>query len=171
MNSVCQSLLADIVRIGKSPTEDPAAVIRSLHVRIMDYADSLIPKSQGRKLLEDYEEAMNQLTELADDLDEVCDTLETAEDDDSREEALENALELLTELGASLQELEPLSQYIATTPDEVEARWGRELARLGTLPKAQRQKILDTILDQTRTAKETALVLDLVEEALRNKGS
>ena len=56
MNSVCQSLLADIVRIGKSPTEDPAAVIRSLHVRMMDYADSLIPKSQGRNLLEDYEE-------------------------------------------------------------------------------------------------------------------
>jgi|GEM_PF-4693216 hypothetical protein len=37
--------------------------LRALHDHVMDFADSLAPKSQGQDSIEDFEDVINQLTE------------------------------------------------------------------------------------------------------------
>ena len=170
MNPVCQTLLTDIARIKKSLMDEATITsMRALHLRVMDYADSLTPKSRGQDFVEDFEEAMNELTETADQLDEICDAIELAEEDDSREEALEEAEENLAAVSDALQGIEPLSQYIETTDEIVATRWARELAKLGSLPASKRQAALDALMDQTRTPKECSILLGFAEEAIKGQ--
>ena len=172
MNPVCQTLLTDVARIKKSLLDEATLTsMRALHWRVMDYADSLTPKSRGRDLVEDFEEAMNELTETADQLDEICDAIELAEEDDSREEALEEAEENLAAVSDALQGIEPLSQYIETTDEIVATRWARELAQLKSIPAGKRQAALDALMDQTRTPKECSILLGFAEEAMQGQTS
>jgi len=64
MSTVVDSILADIVRLGNSTIGDKAIpALRALHDHVMDFADSLAPKSQGQDSIEDFEDVINQLTE------------------------------------------------------------------------------------------------------------
>lgn len=143
--------------------------LRPLHSRIMDFADSLTPRSRGRNLLEDFEQVMNELTGNADRLDEICDTIELADDTDAREAVLEEAEENLAAIADALLGIEPISLYIDTTDEIVTTRWARELAALGSLPARKRQAALDALMDQTRTPKECSTLLGLAEEALQRR--
>ena len=166
MKSVFQSLLTDIGRIRKLPMGDKTLPeLRSLHTKVMDFADSLAPKEQGRIGQKNFEEAIDPLTETADSLDEACDAHELAEDEDSREEALESANETLEDLANALEELQPFAQYIETTNEIVAARWAGELARLSSLAPRQSRAALDMLLSQARTPKESFTLMTLAKSA------
>lgn len=166
-DSVLQSILSDIVRLGNAPIGDKTIpALRDLHARVMDFADSLAPKDQGQEAIEDFEDVINQLTETADNLDESCDAHEMAEDEEARDEALESAGETLVDLANALQEVEPFAEYIETTEETVATRWGRELARIASMEPRQRRTVIDSLLGQARTPNESSTLLSLVKEAL-----
>lgn len=167
MSAVIKSILSDIVRLGNAPIgKKTIPALRDLHARVMDFADSLAPKDQGQETIEDFEDAINQLTETADNLDESCDAHDIAEDEESRDQALEAAGEALVDIASALQEVEPFAEYIETTEEIVATRWGRELARIASLEPRQSRAALDTLMDQARTPKESSILLELAKDAL-----
>ncbi len=171
MPAVIDSILSDILRLGNAPIgEKTIPALRDLHARIVDFADSLAPKDQGQEAIEDFEDVINQLTETADNLDESCDAHEMAEDEEAQDEALESAGETLVDLANALQEVEPFAEYIETTEEIVATRWGRELARIASLEPRQSRNVLDDILSQARTPKESSTLLVLAREALLASG-
>jgi hypothetical protein len=171
MPAVIHSIVSDIVRLGNSPIGDKTIpALRALHGRVSDFADSLAPKNQGVDAIEDFEDVINQLTETAADLDESCDAHEMAEDEEAQDEALESAGETLVDLANALQEVEPFAEYIETTEEIVATRWGRELARIASLEPIQSRNVLDDILSQARTPKESSTLLVLAREALLASG-
>jgi hypothetical protein len=89
-----------------------------------------------------------------------------ADDEDAREEALEAAGEALADLAGPLQDIDSISEYIPTTEADVAKRWGADLKRLANLPQGQFRTALDVLIDQTRTPKESALLMALAKQAL-----
>jgi hypothetical protein len=68
-------------------------------------------------------------------------------------------------------EVDPLAQYIESTEQLVLAKWGGELARITRLPTQQaRATSLKTLLDQTRTPKESFILMSLATVALLKAG-
>lgn len=164
------SILSDIVRLGNAPISDKTVpALRALHARVLDFADSLGPKNKGADAIEDFEDVINQLTETADDLDESCDAHEMAEDEEARDEALESAGETLVDLANALQEVEPFAEYIETTEEIVATRWCRELARIASMEPRQRRTVIDSLLGQARTPKESALLIALAKTEILSR--
>jgi hypothetical protein len=82
----------------------------------------------------------------------------------SMEDVLETAGEVLVDLVIALQEVGQLALYVETTEKLVASKWGSELARIIDLPGAELRAALDALLDQTRTPKESALLLILAKQ-------
>jgi hypothetical protein len=80
------------------------------------------------------------------------------------------ASQALVDLARSLQEVDPLAQYIESTEQLVLAKWGGELARIARLPTQQAKATLKTLLDQTRTPKESFILVSLATVALLKTG-
>jgi hypothetical protein len=167
MPSVADSILADIVRLGNSPIGDKTIpALRALHDQVMDFADSLAPKSQGQDSIEDFEDVIDQLTETTSNLDEACDAHEMAEDEEARDDALGSAGEILLDLANALQEVDSCAEYIETTEAIVASRWGQELAQIGFMEPRQSRAALDALLTKARTPKESSTLLSLAKTAL-----
>lgn len=167
MPTVSQTILADIVRLGNSPiSEQTVPDLRELLATVLDYADSLVAKGTRVDDLADFQETLDDLTGIADDLDAACDAYDMADDEDSREEALEAAGEALGDLAGPLQDLDSIAEYLPTTEADVSKRWAADLKRLASLPESQFRTALDVLLDQTRTPKESAILMALAKEAL-----
>jgi len=132
----------------------------------LDFADSLTAKGGSVDELADFEDALDELTGITDSLDAACDAYDLADEEDSRDEALEMAGEALADLAHSLQEVDQLGQYVETTEQTVLSKWGGELARISSLPPKQARVALDTLLDQTRTPKESSTLLSLAKDVL-----
>ena len=138
MSTAAEYLLADIARLGKSPICDKnMPALKALNARALDFADSLMPKGSSIDDLSDFDDSLNELTGVIDNLDEACDAHDLAEDEDSKCEAFEMASQALVELTRSLQEVDPLAQYIESTEQLVLAKGGGELARITRLPTQQ----------------------------------
>jgi hypothetical protein len=172
MSTAAEYLLADIARLGNSPICDKTMpALKALNARALDFADSLMPKGSSIDDLSDFDDALNELTGVIDNLDEACDAHDVAEDEDSKCEAFEMASQALSDLARSLQEVDPLAQYIESTEQLVLAKWGGELARITRLPTQQaRATSLKTLLDQTRTPKESFILMSLATVALLKAG-
>lgn len=65
----------------------------------------------------------------------------------------------------TLQDLDSIAEYIPTTEADVAKRWGADLKRLANLPQGQFRTALDVLLDQTRTPKESAVLMALAKES------
>ena len=171
MSTAAEYLLADIARFGNSPICDKTLpALKTLNARALDFADSLMPKGSSIDDLSDFEDALDELTGVIDNLDEACDAHDLAEDEDSKSEAFEMASQALVDLARSLQEVDPLAQYIESTEQLVLAKWGGELARITRLPTQQAEAALTTLLGQTRTPKESFILLSLATVALLKAG-
>lgn len=167
MPAVIDSILSDILRLGNAPiTEKTVPALKVLNAQVLDFADSLVAKGGSVDELSDFEEALDELTGITDNLDAACDAYDLADDEDSRDEALEMAGEALADLAHSLQEVDQLAQYVETTEQTVLSKWGGELARITSLPPKQARVALDALLDQTRTPKESSTLLSLAKDAL-----
>lgn len=166
MPTVSQTILAEIVRLGNSPISDKTVPnLQTLLAKVLDYADSLVAKGTTVDDLADFQETLDDLTGVADTLDAACDAYDMAEDEDAREEALEAAGEALADLAAPLQDIDSIAEYIPTTEADVAKRWAVDLKRLATLPQGQFRTALDVLLDQTRTPKESAVLMALAKES------
>ena len=171
MSTAAEYLLADIARFGKSPISDKTLpALKALNARALDFADSLMPKGSSIDDLSDFNDALNELTGVIDNLDEACDAHDSAEDEDSKCEAFEMASQALSDLARCLQEVDPLAQYIESTEQLVLAKWGGELARITRLPTQQARAAVTALLDQTRTTKESFILLSLATVALLKAG-
>jgi hypothetical protein len=171
MPTAAEYLLADIARLGNSTiTDKTMPALKALNARALDFADSLIAKGGSVNELSDFEDALNELTGITDNLDEACDAHDLAEDEDSKSEAFEMARQALSDLARCLQEVDPLAQYIESTEQLVLAKWGGELARITRLPTQQARAAVTTLLDQTRTTKESFILLSLATVALLKAG-
>jgi hypothetical protein len=171
MPSAAESILADIIRLGNSPiNEGTIPGLRDLCTKILEFADSLVPKGGSVDECSDFEDALDELTGITDNLEAACDVYDLAEEEDSRDEAFETAGEVLVDLAIALQEVDQLAVYIETTEQLVASKWGSELARIIDLPSAELRAALDALLDQTRTPKESALLLILANEAILERG-
>ena len=96
MPTPSQTILGDIVRLGNSPISDKTVPeLQTLLAKVLDYADSLAAKGTTVDNLADFQETLDDLTGIADTLDAACDAYDMADDDNSREEALESAGEAL----------------------------------------------------------------------------
>ncbi len=167
MPAVIDTIVSDILRLGNAPiTEKTVPALKVLNAKVLDFADSLVAKGGSVDELSDFEDALDELTGTTDNLDAACDAYDLAEDEDSREEALEMAGEALADLAHSLQEVDQLAQYVETTEQTVLFKWGGELARITNLPPKQARVALDALLDQTRTPKESSILLSLAKDAL-----
>ena len=167
MPPVIDSILSDILRLGNAPiTEKTVPALKMLNGQVSDFADSLMAKGSSIDELSDFEEALDELTGVTDNLDAACDVYDLADDEDSRDEALEMAGEALVDLAESLQELDRLAQYIETTEKTVLSKWGSDLTRIASLPAKQARASLDALLDQTRTPKESSTLLSLAKDML-----
>jgi hypothetical protein len=167
MPTPSQTILADIVRLGNSPISDKTvSELQTLLAKVLDYADSLAAKGTTVDDLADFQETLDDLTGIADTLDAACDAYDMADDDNSREEALESAGEALADLAGPLQELDSIAEYIPSTEADVARRWAADLKRLATLPQSQFRKALDLLLDQTRTPKESAVLMALAKATI-----
>jgi len=167
MPTVAESILSDILRLGNAPiTEKTVPALKVLNGQVLDFADSLMAKGGSIDELSDFEDALDELTGITDNLDAACDAHDLADDEDSRDEALEMAGEALADLAHSLQEVDLLAQYVETTEQTVLSRWGGELVRITNLPPKQAREALDAMLDQTRTPKESSTLLSLAKEVL-----
>jgi hypothetical protein len=63
MSTAAEYLLADIVRLGKSPICDKTLpALKALNARALDFADSLIAKGGSFDDLSDFNDALNELT-------------------------------------------------------------------------------------------------------------
>ena len=170
MPTPSQTILADIVRLGNSPIgEKTVPDLQALLAKVLDYADSLVAKGTTVDDLADFQETLDDLTGVADTLDAACDAYDMAEDEDAREEALEAAGEALADLAAPLQDIDSIAEYIPTTEADVAKRWAADLKRLATLPQSQFRTALDVLLDQTRTPKESAVLMALAKESALSK--
>ena len=132
----------------------------------MDYAGSVVPKNDGQEAREEFDDALNQLTESIDNLDFACDEYELADENESRDKALKSAGEALVDIGAALQELSPLALYVESTEKAVAAKFSADLKHLSTLPAEKARGSLDLMLTKARTPKETSLLLTLVKETM-----
>ena len=170
MPTPSQTILADIVRLGNSPIgEKTVPDLQALLAKVLDYADSLVAKGTTVDDLADFQETLDDLTGVADTLDAACDAYDMAEDEDAREEALEAAGEALADLATPLQDIDSIAEYIPTTEADVAKRWAADLKRLATLPQSQFRTALDVLLDQTRTPKESAVLMALAKESALSK--
>ena len=170
MLTTSQTILADIVRLGNSPIGDKTIPdLQTLLAKVLDYADSLAAKGATVDDLADFQETLDDLTGVADTLDAACDAYDMADDEDAREEALEAAGEALADLAGPLQDLDSIAEYIPTTEADVAKRWAADLKRLATLPQGQFRTALDVLLDQTRTPKESAVLMALAKESALSK--
>ncbi len=161
-----QTILADIVSLGNSPISDETVPeLQAFLAKVLDYADSLAAKGATVDDLADFQETLDDLTGVADTLDAACDAYDMADDEDAREEALEAAGEALADLAGPLQDLDSIAEYIPTTEADVAKRWGADLKRLANLPQGQFRTALDVLLDQTRTPKESAVLMALAKES------
>jgi hypothetical protein len=71
MSTAAEYLLADIARLGKSPICDKnMPALKALNARALDFADSLMPKGSSIDDLSDFNDALNELTGVIDNLDE-----------------------------------------------------------------------------------------------------
>ena len=103
MSTAAEYLLADIARLGKSPICDKnMPALKALNARALDFADSLMPKGSSIDDLSDFDDSLNELTGVIDNLDEACDAHDLAEDEDSKCEAFEVASQALVDLTRSL---------------------------------------------------------------------
>ena len=172
MSTAAEYLLADIARLGNSPICDKTMpALKALNDRALDFADSLMPKGSSFDDLSEFEDALDELTGVTNILDTACDAHDLAENEDSKSEALEMASQALSDLARCLQEVDPLAQYIESTEQLVLAKWGGQLARITRLPTQQaRATSLNTLLDQTRTTKESFILLSLATVALLRAG-
>lgn len=167
MPAVIDSILSDILRLGNAPiTEKTVPALKVLNGQVLDFADSLMAKGGSVDELSDFEEALDELTGITDSLDAACDAYDLADEEDSRDEALEMAGEALADLAHSLQEVDQLAQYVETSEEAVLSKWGGELARITSLPPKQARVALDALLDQIRTPKESSTLLSLAKDAL-----
>ena len=167
MPAVIDTILSDILRLGNAPiTEKTVPALKVLNGQVLDFADSLMAKGSSVDELSDFEEALDELTGITDNLDEACDAYDLADDEDSRDEALELAGEALVDLAKSIQEVNELAQYVETTEQTVMSKWGNDLAQITKLPPKQARVALDALLDQTRTPKESSILLSLAKEAV-----
>jgi len=168
MSTAAEYLLADIARLGNSLICDKTMpALKALNARALDFADSLMPNGSSFDDLSEFEDALDELIAVTNILDTACDTHDLAEDEDSKCEAFEMASQALVDLARSLQEVDPLAQYIESTEQLVLAKWGGELARITRLPTQQaRATSLKTLLDQTRTPKESFILMALATVAL-----
>jgi hypothetical protein len=124
MPTPSQTILGDIVRLGNSPISDKTVPeLQTLLAKVLDYADSLAAKGTTVADLADFQETLDELTGIADTLDAACDAYDMADDDNSREEALESAGEALADLAGPLQELDSIAEYIPSTEADVARRW------------------------------------------------
>ena len=170
MTAIINSLLSEIVRIGNSPINTRTiSNLRKLHFQLMDFADSVIPRADDADTREDFEDALNQLTEHADALDEACDDYELSDNRASKDDALDAAAEVLKDIASDLQDLKSLAQYIEANDNTVAARWKSELSRLASLPAGECKPTLDSILSQARTSKETSILISLAKAAMFSK--
>jgi len=170
MPTVTQSILADIVRLGNSPISDETVPeLQAFLAKVLDYADSLAAKGATVDDLADFQETLDDLTGVADTLDAACDAYDMADDEDARAEALEAAGEALADLAGPLQDLDSIAEYIPTTEADVAKRWGADLKRLANLPQGQFRTALDVLLDQTRTPKESAVLMALAKTEILSR--
>jgi hypothetical protein len=159
-------LLADILRLGNSPiSENTVPDLQAFLTKLLDYADSLVPKGPAVDDLADFQETLDELTGVADTLDAACNDYNMADAEDSREEALEAAGEALADLSGPLQDLDSLAEYIPTNEADVAERWGADLERLANLPQGEFRTALDVLPNQTRTLKESATLMSLANES------
>jgi hypothetical protein len=171
MSTAAEYLLADIARFGNSPICDKTMpALKELNARASDFADSLMPKGSSFDELSEFEDALDELTAVTNILEAACDAHDLAEDEDPKCEAFEMASQTLSDLARCLQDVDPLAQYIESTEQLVLAKWGRELARITRLPTQQARAALTTLLDQTRTPKESFILLSLATVALLKAG-
>ena len=167
MPTVADSILTDIVRLGNSPIGDKTIpALRALNDRVLDFADSLAPKSQEQESIEDFADVINQLTETTSHLNEACNAHEMAEDEEARDDALGSAGEILLDLANALQEVDSSAEYIETTEEIVAQRWGLDLAQIGSVEPRQSRARLDALLSHARTPKESSTLLSLAKKAL-----
>lgn len=171
MPSAAESIFVDIIRLGNSPiNESTIPSLRDLCTKILDFADSLVAKGGSVDECSDFEDALDELAGITDNLEAACDAYDLAEEEDSRDEAFETAGEVLVDLAIVLQEVDQLAVYVETTEQLVASKWRSELARIIDLPGAELRAALDALLDQTRTPKESALLLILANEAILERG-
>ena len=171
MSTAAEYLLADIARFGNSPICDKTMpALKALTARASDFADSLMPKGSSFDDLSEFEDALDELTAVTNILETACDAHDSAEDEDSKCEAFEMASQALSDLARCLQEVDPLAQYIESTEQLVLAKWGGELARITRLPTQQARAAVTALLDQTRTTKESFILLSLATVALLKAG-
>lgn len=167
MSATIDSFLSEILRLGNAPiTEKTVPALKVLNAKVLDFADSVVPKNDGQEDREEFDDALNQLTESVDNLDFACDDYELADENESREEALESAGEALVDIGAALKELSPLALYVETTEKGVAAKFSAELKHFSALPAEKVRGSLDLLLTKARTPKETSILLTLAKEAM-----
>ena len=71
MSTAAEYLLADIARFGNSPICDKTMpALKELNARASDFADSLMPKGSSIDDLSDFNDALNELTGVTNNLDE-----------------------------------------------------------------------------------------------------
>lgn len=71
MSTAAEYLLADIARLGNSTISDKTLpALKALNARALDFADSLMPKGSSIDDLSDFNDALNELTGVIDNLDE-----------------------------------------------------------------------------------------------------
>lgn len=170
MPSIINALLSEIIRIGNSPINTRTiSNLRKFHFDLIDFADSLVPRANDPDTREDFEDALNQLTEHADALDVACDDFELSDNDASKDEALNAAGEALKDVACALQDLKPLAQYIEANDKTVAARWTSELSRLSNLPAQECKLALAALLAQARTPKESSILTSLAKDAIFSK--
>ena len=159
-------LISEMVLLGNSTiSEKTVPDLQAFLTKLLDYADSLTAKGTTVDELAEFQETLDDLTGVADTLDAACDAYDMADDEDAREEALEAAGEALADLAGPLQHLDSIAEYIPTTEADVANRWGADLRRLANLPQGQFRTALDVLLDQTRTPKESAVLMALAKES------
>jgi len=133
MPAVLDSILSDIVRLGNVRiTEKTVPTLKVLNGQVLDFADSLMAKGSSVDELSDFEDALDELTGITDNLDEAFDAYDLADDEDSRDEALELAGEALVDLAKSIQKVNELARYVETTQQTVMSKWTHSLHTVGT---------------------------------------
>ena len=171
MLSVAESLLSDIFRLGNSPvTDETLGSLRGIHAKALDFSESIVAKGATLESLSDFENALEELADAITKLDAACDAFDLADDEASMEDVLESAGEALLDLAGAIQEVDQLAEYIETTEQLVQSKWGDKLATIANLPDKQAKETIDLLLDQARTRKESAFLLMLAKGILVQRG-
>ena len=171
MLAVAESLLSDIFRLGNSPvTDGTLASLREIHAKALDFSESIVARGSTLESLSDFENALEEMADAITKLDAACDAFDLADDEASMEDVLESAGEALLDLAGAIQEVDQLAEYIETTEQLVQSKWGDELATIANLPDKQARETIDLLLDQARTRKESAFLLMLAKGVLGQRG-